>query len=217
MPEIYNEFKPQISVVMASFNRANYLERSIGSLLAQSYKSWELVFVDDGSRDNTFEVMNNYLNLHENIRYIKHKNRNLALSRNAGILSSAGNFITFLDSDDEYERSHLEIRINIMTENPGIDLIHGGVKIIGDPFVPDKTDTTKLIHLNECAIGGTFFGKRKIFIELGSFKNLSYSEDSDFLERAGKNYSILKIDSPTYIYHRDVLDSITNRRLTKEQ
>jgi len=217
MPQIYNELKPEISVVMASFNRANYLERSIGSLLAQTYKSWELVFVDDGSSDNTFEVLNNYLKQYENIRYMKHMNKNLALSRNTGIVASAGNYITFLDSDDEYESNHLELRINIVTENPEVDLIYSGIKIIGNPFVADKYDPTKLIHLNECVVGGTFFGKRKLFIELGGFKNLIYSEDSEFFERAEKKYHVIKIDSPTYIYHRDVPDSITNRLLSNEQ
>ncbi len=214
MLQIYKEFKPDISVVMASFNRAAFLQRSVESLLVQTFKSWELIFVDDGSDDDSHKVMNNYLNKYENIRYIKHKNKKLALSRNTGIVVSVGNYITFLDSDDEYEANHLETRINIMNENSKLDLIHGGVKIIGNPFVADKYDPSRLIHLNECVIGGTFFGKRKMFIELGGFRNLAYSEDSDLFERAEKKYKILRIESPTYIYHRDAPDSITNKLLT---
>jgi glycosyltransferase involved in cell wall biosynthesis len=217
MLQIYNELIPEVSVVMASFNRAEYLPRCIGSLLAQTYNSWELIFVDDGSNDDSFKVMNNYMKKFENVRYIKHKNKKLALTRNTGIVASVGNFITFLDSDDEYEPNHLAIRMKIMNENPEVDLIHGGVKIIGNPFVADKYDPTKLIHLDECVIGGTFFGKRKMFGELGGFKNLPYSEDSDFFERAEKEYKIFKTDAPTYIYHRDAPDSITNKLLHSEE
>ncbi len=217
MPLVYDKFKPEISVIMASFNRAGYLQRSVESLLAQTYKSWELIFVDDGSTDNSFKVMDNYLNNFENLRYMKHRNKKLALSRNTGIAASVGNFITFLDSDDEYEPNHLEIRMKLMDENPDLDLIHGGVRIIGNPFVADKHDPTKLIHLNECVIGGTFFGKRKMFVELGGFKNLPYSEDSDLFERAEKKYKIIKTDEPTYIYHRDAPDSITNKIIQSEE
>ena len=96
-----------------------------------------------------------------------------------------------------------------MNENPEIDFLHGGVEIIGDEFVPDKYDRKKLIHLSDCVIGATFFGKKKVFSELGGFKQIPYSEDSEFLERVVKQYKVKKIDFPTYIYHREVPDSIT--------
>ncbi|MCX6152198.1 MAG: glycosyltransferase family 2 protein [Ignavibacteriales bacterium] len=212
MIRVYQDFEPQISVIMATFNRAKYFKRSINSLLAQNFIEWELLLVDDGSNDNTFQILNEYLNLNENIRYIKHKNRKLALSRNAGIQAAVGKYITFLDSDDEYSVDHLKIRFDYMEEHPLIDMIHGGVQVIGNPYVVDKYNPDKTIHLNQCTIGGTFFAKRKIFIELDGFKNITYSEDSDFLERAEKIFSINKVEFPTYIYHRDVLDSITNQQ-----
>lgn len=97
-----------------------------------------------------------------------------------------------------------------MEVNPHIDLIHGGTKIIGNEFVRDKDNPDKFIHLSECSIGGTFLGKTKIFKSLNGFRNISYSEDSDFLERAEKLFNVKKVSFDTYIYHRELEDSITN-------
>jgi len=206
--KVYKAFKPIVSIIMATYNRANYLKRSIDSVLKQVYPDWELIIVDDGSQDESIKIIDEYLFGFENIRYLKHSNRKTPLTFNAGILASCGKFISFLGSDDEYKPAYLKERIEFMNQHPEVDLIHGGVEIIGHPFVKDKNDITKEIHLSECAIGGTFFGKRNVFFELDGFKNLVYSDDSDFLERAEKKYKIVKVDFPSYLYYRDTPDSI---------
>ena len=89
------------------------------------------------------------------------------------------------------------------------------LRIIGNEFVPDKYNPSKFIHLSECTIGGTFFGKRKVFLDLNGFRNLEYSEDSDFLNRAKQKFNVAKIDYQSYIYHRDSPDSITNNYVPK--
>lgn len=195
---------------MAAYNRGSFLKRSIESLLKQSFNEWELIIVDDGSNDNTFEIADYYIGRYHNIRYIKHSNRKLPLTRNAGIQASAGEYVTFLDTDDEYKPDHLLLRYEFMINNPDVDLIHGGVEIIGNPYVKDKYDLTKDIHLDECTIGGTFFGKRKVFEELNGFSDIPYSEDSEFCERASAKFKIVKVNYPTYIYYRDTADGICN-------
>jgi hypothetical protein len=98
--------------------------------------------------------------------------------------------------------------MSIFEKDKSIDFIHGGVEVIGHPYVKDKNDLNREIHISECAVGGTFFGKRNVFFELGGFKDLTYSDDSDFLERAEEKFNVLKVDYPTYIYYRDTPDSI---------
>jgi glycosyltransferase involved in cell wall biosynthesis len=178
----------------------------------QSYQNWELIGIDDGSIDNSFEVMDSYqkTNRNRNIKIFRQQNMKLPLTRNRGIKESSGNFITFLDSDDKYEKNHLLKRVDYMYKHPEIDLIHGGVKIIGNEFVRDKDNPKEFIHLSKCVIGATFFGKRTVFIKLHGFKNLKYSEDSEFLERAKVKFNIKKVNFKTYRYYRDVPDSITN-------
>ena len=195
---------------MPVYNRQVYIKRAIDSVFNQSYTNWELITIDDGSQDYSPYLLEIYHAFSHKIKVIYQDHQFLPAARNNGIKNSAGEFITFLDSDDEITEDHIEQRITYFIQNPKADFIHGGVKIIGNPFVPDKDNPEKLIHLFDCTIGATFFGKRKVFIESGGFKDIHYSEDSEFLERLIKKYNVRKVDFPTYVYHRETPDSITN-------
>jgi len=191
------------------YNRQNYIERAVDSVLNQSYKEWELIIVDDGSDDATATLIESYKTKSSSIKTFYQNHQSLPAAKNNGIKNSKGSIITFIDSDDEYKENHLNLRINYLNENPELDFLHGGVQIIGNEFVPDKYDRKKLIHLFDCVIGATFFGKKKVFSALGGFKLIPYSEDSEFLERVVKQYKVKKVDFPTYVYHREVSNSIT--------
>jgi len=206
--QLYRNLTPKVSIIMPSYNRRGLITRAIDSILNQTYKSWELVIVDDGSSDETFSAVDPYLLKYENIRYLRHSNRKTPLATNAGLMASCAEFITFLGSDDEFKPDHIQLRMSIFEADNNVDFIHGGVEVIGHPYVKDKYDLNREIHISECAVGGTFFGKRNVFFELGGFKDLEYSDDSDFLERAEKKFNVLKVDYPTYIYYRDTPDSI---------
>ncbi len=169
MFDIYQSANPCVSVIMATYNRSEYLSRSISSFINQIYTNCELVVVDDGSEDNTFEIVNDYMKEYENIRYLKHSNKKLALSKNLGIKAAAGKYIAFLDSDDKYRPDYLERRVEFMQANESVALIEGGAIIIGDPYVKDKDDLSRRIHLSECLIGATFFGKAEVFTEIVCF------------------------------------------------
>ncbi len=207
---LYKSFKPIVSVIIPTFNRAALLERAVKSIFNQTFGGLELIIVDDGSEDDTYAVVQKFLGERSGIRYVKQANNGLPVSLNVGIKLSAGRFITFLGSDDEYLPEHIEKRLAFLAGHPEIDLLHGGVKIVGNPYVKDKNNPGKKIHIKDCAVGGTFFGKRIVFTKLGGFKNLNYSEDSEFLERAQKHFNVKKVKFPTYVYYRNVPDSICN-------
>ena len=198
-----------VSIILPVYNRQAYIQRAIDSVINQSYKEWELITIDDGSEDASASVLQSYTAQSPRIRTIYQTHQSLSAARNNGIKNSKGDFITFLDSDDEYKEDHLKLRIDFLNQNPDIDFLHGGVQIVGDEFVPDKYDRTKLIHLSACTIGATFFGRKKVFTQLGGFKQIPYSEDSEFLDRVVKFYKVKEVDFLTYIYHREVPDSIT--------
>jgi glycosyltransferase involved in cell wall biosynthesis len=202
--------KYEVSVILTVYNRESYLSRCIESLINQNFSDWELIAIDDGSTDNSLNVLRAYEEDFPNIKVMHQENQKIAQSRNKGISVSSGKYITFLDSDDEYGKSHLLKRIEYMDKNPEVDLLYGGVKIVGNPFVRDRYNPQNFVHLSDCYIGGTFFGKRNVFLELNGFRNLNYSEDSDFLIRAKNKFNIEKFDFPTYIYHRELSDSLTN-------
>jgi len=99
--------KVEISVVLPTFNRANLVSRAIKSVLAQSHKHLELIIIDDGSDDHTKEVVDSFTD--PRIRYMHHgKNRGGAAARNTGIKAATGDYIAFLDSDDEWFPQKLE-------------------------------------------------------------------------------------------------------------
>jgi glycosyltransferase involved in cell wall biosynthesis len=199
---------------MCTLNRNHLISRALDSLLLQVEKDWECIIIDDGSIDETFHTVKKYADMYSNVKYIYHSNKGTGLSRNAGILAASGMFITFLDSDDEYHPDHLSIRKTILEEYTNLDLLHGGVEIIGNPYVTDKNDYTKQIHLSECVIGGTFVIPRYKLHQIGGFSNLRYADDADLYQKAvDASWNIAKIDYPTYIYHRDSPDSLCTNQL----
>jgi hypothetical protein len=138
------------------------------------------------------------------------------MSKNEGINLATGRFISFLDSDDEYGPEHLHSRKTILIQNPSVSFLYGGVKVIGNQFVPDRFNPEKRIHLSECVIGGTFFIDRVTLLRLKGFKNILLGTDSDLFERAVIAGVLMKETGlPTYIYHHETEDSITNMLLSK--
>jgi glycosyltransferase involved in cell wall biosynthesis len=209
-----------VSVILTLFNSKVLFRRALNSVLGQMFKDFELIIVDDGSTDGIEEEIFPLLKSNGNFKYIRHSNRKHPLSLNTGICSSSGKFITFLDSDDEYLPGHLMQRISFFRDNPETDLIHSPALLIGDEvdfYVPDANDNSKNIHLKDCIIGGTLFGKRNVFEELEGFRDI-YSHDFDFYNRADQSgkYVITKFDSLTYKYYRNNYESVISK-MKREQ
>jgi len=203
MNTIKFDLNPEISIILCTYNRAKYLTNCIDSVINQTFLNWELIIVDDGSQDNTFEIVNPYFKDFPNIRYLKHQNKKQCYAKNAGIQASFGNYITFIDSDDAYKSNHLESRLSYMKANPEIDLIEGGFASEEEIFVADYYQPGKTINLRECVLGPTFFGKRRVFFELQGFQHMIYGEDTDLWERAEKIFKTQKVTEPqTYVYTR---------------
>lgn len=208
---------PFFSVIITSYNRADLLKRALHSLIFQTEKDWEAIVVDDGSTDNTHAQIAPYLWSNNKITYIRQVSKGCVASKNSGILLSTGKYLTFLDSDDEFSPDHLATRKAIILKNPAVDFLHGGVKIIGSPYVPDRFDHEKMIHLRNCAIGGTFFMERKLAFLMKGFSAISLGHDADFLDRVIQSgATVIKTDLPTYIYHRETQNSITNNLTGKK-
>jgi glycosyltransferase involved in cell wall biosynthesis len=199
----------KISVLMAVYNTDfSYIKRAIDSVLNQDFQDFELIIIDDGSTINNRESLLQYAEQFENkIIYIRHSNRGQSESINRGVLNSIGEFITILDSDDQYKPHHLSSCLREINES---DLICSTTETIVDTaddyYVPDKNDTKKLIHLDETILFGTLFGRKKVFSSF-HFKS-GFAADADFYERANTQFRVKKVDLRTYIYHRNIPNSI---------
>ncbi len=113
--------KPQISIILPTFNRAELLPRAIESVLSQSFYDWELIIWDDGSTDNTKSVVESYED--SRISYYYAKNQGVAYARNRAIEQAHGTYLAFLDSDDAWHPEKLLKQIACFKSHPEIDIL----------------------------------------------------------------------------------------------
>lgn len=203
-------FKNRIAVIMSVFNTPFHLtKRAIDSVLNQDFQDFELIIVDDGSNNDTQNQILNYAIEHENkITYLRHKNCSQSESINRGMLITNSEFITVIDADDEYKPNHLS---TCLSEIKSLDLIASTTETIvnqeSDYYVPDRFDINQVIHVDNCILFATLFGKKEVFTML-NFHNM-YAADANFYERAEQKFAVKKLDLRTYKYYRNNLESLT--------
>lgn len=131
-----NLITPTVSAIIPTYNRAHLVGRAIKSALAQTWQDLELIIVDDGSNDNTESLVNSFDD--PRIRYIRHNvNRGVAAARNTGIKAAKGEYLAFLDSDDEWMTDKLERQLNVFKTS---DLPHLGAVTCGLVHMDDGDD-----------------------------------------------------------------------------
>ncbi|MFN0082609.1 MAG: glycosyltransferase family 2 protein, partial [Ferruginibacter sp.] len=141
------------------------------------------------------------------ISYQYHSNCGQSNSINKGILQSSSEYITILDSDDEYEPHHLQ---NCLNEMKHADLIASTTKTIVDKeedyFVPDKHNRSAGVHVDDCILFATLFGRKEVFTTIPFHDD--YAADAHFYERAANQFKVKKVNLRTYIYYRNNPNSI---------
>jgi glycosyltransferase involved in cell wall biosynthesis len=200
----------KVSVIMSVYNTDFQLvKRALESVINQDFQDFELIVVDDGSdKDPEHNLLNFAIDHEDKITYLRHRNCSQAKSVNKGVKFSSGEYITMIDADDEYKPNHLS---SCLAEIKNVDLISTKTQTIVDKeedyYVSDKFNHEKMIHVDECVLFATLFGKREVFLDL-AFEG-DYAADSNFYERASQKYTIKKVNLRTYIYYRNMPDSIT--------
>jgi hypothetical protein len=112
-----------VSVIIPSYNQGLFLKEALNSVLAQTYQNFEIIIVDDGSTDNTAELVRSFSD--PRICYIYQENRGLSSARNSGVRQAHGSFLTYLDSDDLFLAEKIELLVAEMVANPELGLIAG--------------------------------------------------------------------------------------------
>ncbi|MDX2212389.1 MAG: glycosyltransferase [Oculatellaceae cyanobacterium bins.114] len=119
--------KPQVSVIIPTYNTANYLQQAIESVLNQAFDSYEVIVIDDGSTDDTYCVVEPYL---DHIRYYRQHNRGVSAARNRGIQLAQGELIAFLDADDYFLPNKLTKQVDVFTAHPTVGIVNSGFRAI---------------------------------------------------------------------------------------
>jgi len=195
---------------MATYNTPFYMvKRAIDSVLNQDFQDFELIIIDDGSDlDISTRLLDHVQKFENKISYLRHKNIGQSASINRGIQLTKSPFISIIDADDEYKSNHLSTCLKAMTSHDLIatqtDTI---VNVFEDYYVPDKYNNNKNIHVDNCILFATLFGKTEVF-KTTTFENI-YAADSEFYKQTSKIYKVAKLKSRTYIYYRNHSNSIT--------
>lgn len=191
---------PTVSVVIPTYNHADYLPVAIRSVLDQSYPDLEIIVVDDGSTDDTHQVVTYF---DGPIRYIYQENRGLSAARNAGIAESRGKFIGFLDADDCYDPDYLNQMVTALAQNVTAGAAYCGYRMIDSENrpLPQKSDRFVLPdNLYEAMLFGNFlvphcvFTRRESFESTGTFdESLTACEDWDLWLRISRQVTMIPV------------------------
>jgi len=209
--------RPQVSVIIPTYNRDWILKETIDSILAQDYKDFELIVVDDGSTDNTSEVLASYEN---DVRIFFQENKGVSAARNRGIAESSGQFIAFLDSDDLWLPQKLSEQVEFFNQMPDALIcqteevwIRNGRRV--NPKKRHKKPSGMIFEpsLELCLVSpSAVMIRRSLFDRVGRFdETLPACEDYDLWLRISCRFPVHLIDTPLIIKrggHNDQLSSM---------
>lgn len=117
-----------VSIIIPTYNYALYIGETLDSIVNQSYANWECIIVDDGSTDNTREVVQYYTALDNRFKYVQQQNQGVSAARNTGLKLSKGEFIQFLDGDDLLQLDKIKSQVQAFEKNPSADIVYNDVR-----------------------------------------------------------------------------------------
>jgi glycosyltransferase involved in cell wall biosynthesis len=208
--------RPLISVIIPTFNRGHCLEESIRSVRDQNFPDFELIVVDDGSVDNTIEVVNQF----PDIRFIRlDKNRGVSFARNCGLKQAQGDWIAFLDSDDLWKKGKLQAQVQWVNQHPDCYAVYtdeiwvrNGVRVNQMKKHQKYSGEIFQYCLPLCIVSpSSVLLRTKMLNEVGGFdESMLVCEDYDLWLRIAKQYPFHFIDEKLIVKrggHADQLSS----------
>jgi GT2 family glycosyltransferase len=203
--------KPKVSVIIPTYNGMAYLPEAVDSVLRQTFRDFELIIVDDGSSDHTWEWFSQVSD--PRVKFITQKNQGSAAARNKGIAIAQGEYIALLDADDLWKPSKLEKQVGFLDENPSIALVDTWVVLIDEDgkstgrIVVSKAEGNvwkQLVQFKPvCSCDSTPLIRRSCLKTVGMFdENLLFLEDLDLWIRLVAAYSFGVIKEPLVRYRQ---------------
>lgn len=192
---------PIASVIIPTYNHAHFIGEAIQSVLSQEFQKTEIIVVDDGSTDNTREIVDQFAN---RVFYIWQTNQGLSAARNTGLQTARGEFIGLLDADDMYEPQFLSTLISILKANPEADGIYCGYRFVNNLNKPLYQCEARSIYpdqLYKTLLGGNFLVPESMLVRHHCYKrvglfdiSLRACEDWEMWLRITKNQRIISTD-----------------------
>jgi glycosyltransferase involved in cell wall biosynthesis len=199
---------PKVSVIIPTYNRVEALGRAIKSVLAQNFQDFEIIVIDDAPQGYAQEVIASFDD--QRIKYIRHDvNKGDGASRNTGILNSRGDYLAFLDDDDEWLPNKLQMQIDVLTNSPakvggvytGTQIVDGAIGKILRTYIP-KGGVSSFEEICTISIAtSSVMLKRECFEKVGLFDEaIPYCSDYDMWVRISKEFELACIKEPLVKY-----------------
>lgn len=205
----------EISIVIPTYNAGKFLQECIDSILNQTFTYWELIIVDDGSTDNTKEILKEYKD--KRIKYIYKEHSGVGNSINIGIKNATGKYIARMDADDVMYPNRLLYQYNLMESHPEWDILAGGMewgngKRIKEYYKPETFDVSFHRLIQSCCISHPTVIMRKASIDKLPFLYESYYSCEDYkLWVTASSYGLkIHVDSAPVIWYRQHSEQVTN-------
>lgn len=205
----------KFSIICPCYNQAHYLESAIQSVQAQIYKQWELLIVDDGSTDHTFNLAQKYAKNDSRIKIIQQSNRGLSAARNVGIKHASAKFLHFLDADDMIFPNAYDVIARKIHKNPEVSLWICSYTYFDEGdfhsrfFSENRLNPETIIKFNQ-APPVAYFLKSSLINELGNFdESLKSCEDWDLWLRVAKSGHQIRTISELLVRYRYVSSSMS--------
>jgi glycosyltransferase involved in cell wall biosynthesis len=201
---------PRVSVIIPTHNRAEFLRSAISSVLRQTYRDFELIVVDDASADSTHEVVTSFHG--RDIKYVRHDvNKGDAGARNTGLLNSTGDYVAFLDDDDEWLPEKLQAQVELLEASSakiggvytGLLRVNKATGKILDVIIPTKRgDLFREIFIDSPIVTSCVVLRRQCFEAVGLFdERIPYNNDYDMWIRIAEQFHFECINEPLVVYH----------------
>lgn len=196
-----------VSIVMPAYNCERYVVEAINSILAQTYRNWELLVLDDGSKDNTLRIIEEFSQKDSRIKALPNgKNMGVSATRNRGIELASGEWIAFLDSDDMWKSEKLEKQFEIVEKEAAEFLFTGSSYINeeGEPYkgifeVPEKITYKKLRNQNVISCSSVLV-KKKYFEHIKMEKDEMHEDYAVWLRILKLGVTAFGVNEPLLIY-----------------
>lgn len=217
------EIKVKVSIIIPTYNDATHIENAIKSILKQSFKDFEIILIDDGSTDNTKDVLDPYIKSNS-IVYLYQNNKGQSFAKNRGVSITHGEYIAFLDSDDEWiDKDKLKIQVEFLDNNPEYILVGTNGIIIDEnknkimDYIVPETDLLirESILLKNPFIQSSVVVRKHYINQIGLFleREYVYAEDYNLWLRLGLLGKFCNLKYPMTMYMiRERNQSLSNKR-----
>ncbi len=213
---------------MPAYNASAYIGEVIATIIEQSFSDFELIILDDGSTDQTAEIVKKYASIDSRIRYYHQKNQGsekLGSTINAAVSYAQAEWIARADADDPWYLDKLEKQVAFIQSHPDYILIGGGADVINErgvflyplfgPMYDD--DNRRAMTLYTPLAHGSVVFKKSVFDKLGGYRDIHAVEDLDLWQRMSKHGKIYNIPEPLFKYRKNTQGiSLKNQKIQTE-